>query len=282
MHSNLNLIQPPLPYPFSLQTHHQTRTLPTPKHPPPPTVAAAATAAVDRRSPSQWIDLLRYQTQSSSFHDAIATYSAMLAAAAPPDNFAFPAVLKAATAVHDLSLGKQLHAHVFKFGHASTVAVANTLVNLYGKCGDLAAARRVFDEIPERDHVSWNSMIATMCRFGEWEMSLHLFRLMLSENVESTSFTLVSVAHACSHVQGGTRLGKQVHAYTLRNDDLRTYVNNALVTMYARLGRVGDAKTLFDVFDELEQGTTQKLVRYNIMKHLQLMDTEHCFGEGDY
>ncbi|QCE13214.1 pentatricopeptide repeat-containing protein At3g57430, chloroplastic [Vigna unguiculata] len=247
MHSNLNLIQPPLPYPFSLQTHHQTRTLPTPKHPPPPT--ATATAAVERRSPSQWIDLLRHQTQSSSFHDAIATYAAMLAAAAPPDNFAFPAVLKAATAVHDLSLGKQIHAHVFKFGHASSVAVANTLVNLYGKCGDLAGARRVFDEIPERDQVSWNSMIATMCRFEEWEMSLHLFRLMLSENVESTSFTLVSVAHACSHVQGGTRLGKQVHAYTLRNDNLRTYTNNALVTMYARLGRVSDAKALFDVFD---------------------------------
>lgn len=120
---------------------------------------------------------------------------------------------------------------------------------MYGKCGDLTAARQVFDDIPDRDHVSWNSMIATLCRFEEWELSLHLFRLMLSENVDPTSFTLVSVAHACSHVRGGVRLGKQVHAYTLRNGDLRTYTNNALVTMYARLGRVNDAKALFGVFD---------------------------------
>ncbi|KAG4956730.1 hypothetical protein AAZX31_15G149000 [Glycine max] len=240
MHSFLSLTQPPLPYPSSLQTHPLTLTLPTP----PPTT-------VERRSPSQWIDLLRSQTHSSSFRDAISTYAAMLAAPAPPDNFAFPAVLKAAAAVHDLCLGKQIHAHVFKFGHAppSSVAVANSLVNMYGKCGDLTAARQVFDEIPDRDHVSWNSMIATLCRFEEWELSLHLFRLMLSENVDPTSFTLVSVAHACSHVRGGVRLGKQVHAYTLRNGDLRTYTNNALVTMYARLGRVNDAKALFGVFD---------------------------------
>ncbi|XP_027354333.1 pentatricopeptide repeat-containing protein At3g57430, chloroplastic [Abrus precatorius] len=236
MHSHLSLTQLPLPYPSSLQNH------------PPPTATATATKPC---SPSQWIDLLRSQAQSSTtFRQAISTYAAMLAAAAPPDNFAFPAVLKAAAGVHDLNLGKQLHAHVFKFGHASSsVAVANSLVNMYGKCGDLDGACHVFDRISERDDVSWNSMIATLCRFGEWDLSLKLFRLMLSENVDPTSFTLVSVAHACSHVRGGVRLGKQVHAYALRNGDWRSYTNNALVTMYAKLGRVEDAKALFGVFD---------------------------------
>lgn len=93
-------------------------------------------------------------------------------------------------------------------------------------------------------------MIATLCRFEERELSLKLFRLMLSENADPTSFTLVSVAHACSHVRGGVRLGKQVHAFTLRNGDWRTYTNNALVTMYAKLGYINDAKALFEVFDD--------------------------------
>ncbi|KAK7303850.1 hypothetical protein RJT34_14767 [Clitoria ternatea] len=252
--SNLSLTntQLPLPYlPSILQTHTLTLTLSTPKHPPPLTATATATATpttptVNPRTPFEWIELLRSQTQSSAFRDAISTYATMLVAGVAPDKFAFPAILKATTAVHDLSLGKQIHAHVLKFGHAlSAPVVPNSLINMYGKCGDLVSARHVFDRIPDRDDVSWNSMIATLCRFEEWELSLHLFRLMLSENVATTSFSLVSVVHLCSHLRDGTRLGKQVHAYTLRKGELGTYTSNALIAMYAKLGRVDDAKTLF-------------------------------------
>ncbi|XP_061365706.1 pentatricopeptide repeat-containing protein At3g57430, chloroplastic [Gastrolobium bilobum] len=254
MSSNPSLTQLLLPYPYSLQTHRHSITIPITKHPSPPsstaTVTVTATAA-EPRSPSEWIDHLRYQTQSSTFREAISTYTNMVAAGAAPDNFAFPAVLKAVAGVHDLSLGKQIHAHVLKFGYgSSSVTVANSLVNMYGKCGDVEGAHKVFDRITERDHVSWNSMIANLCRFQEWEQSLQLFRLMLLENSEPTSFTLVSVAHACSNLRDGVRLGKQVHAYTLRNGDWRTFTNNALVTMYAKLGRVDDAKALFEVFDD--------------------------------
>ncbi|KAL5098052.1 hypothetical protein RYX36_002379 [Vicia faba] len=228
-----------LPYPSSLTPN---------KHLPPPS------AATEPRSPSAWIDQLRSQAQSaSSFHQAISTYANMLTAGVPPDNFAFPAVLKATAGIQDLNLGKQIHAHVFKFGQAlpsSVAAVPNSLVNMYGKCGDIHAARRVFDEISNRDDVSWNSMIAAACRFQDWELSLHLFRLMLLENVVPTSFTLVSVAHACSNLLNGLLLGKQVHAFMLRNGDWRTFTNNALVTMYAKLGRIHEAKALFDVFDD--------------------------------
>ncbi|XP_004487896.1 pentatricopeptide repeat-containing protein At3g57430, chloroplastic [Cicer arietinum] len=226
---------PLLPYPSANKHHH------------PPSTSA------EPHSPSAWIDRLRSQVQSSSFHQAISTYTNMVTAGVPPDNFAFPAVLKATAATQDLNLGKQIHGHVFKFGQAlpsSAAAVANSLVNMYGKCGDIDDARRVFDEISHRDDVSWNSMIAAACRFEKWELSIHLFRLMLLEHVGPTSFTLVSVAHACSNLRNGLLLGKQVHAFMLRNDDWRTFTNNALVTMYAKLGRVFEAKALFDVFDD--------------------------------
>ncbi|RYR44172.1 hypothetical protein Ahy_A08g040555 isoform B [Arachis hypogaea] len=174
----------------------------------------------------------------------------MIAAGASPDNFAFPSVLKSVAAVGDLDLGKQVHAHVVKFGYAGAVPVANSLVNMYGKCGDIHDSRRVFDKISDRDDISWNSMIAAACRFELWELSLQLFRSMMSDSVDPTSFTLVSIAHACSNIDDGLWFGKQVHAYGLRNHGLGTFTNNALVTMYAKLGRVDDAKALFDVFDD--------------------------------
>ncbi|KAL1300643.1 hypothetical protein HN51_045299 [Arachis hypogaea] len=222
-------------------------------HPPPPsatptTTTTAATVSEPHSSPS-WTDLLRSQAQASSFHEAISTYTAMIAAGASPDNFAFPSVLKSVAAVGDLDLGKQVHAHVVKFGYAGAVPVANSLVNMYGKCGDIHDSRQVFDKISDRDDISWNSMIAAACRFELWELSLQLFRSMLSDFVDPTSFTLVSIAHACSNIDDGLWFGKQVHAYGLRNHGLGPFTNNALVTMYAKLGRVDDAKALFDVFD---------------------------------
>ncbi|KAK7289991.1 hypothetical protein RIF29_04079 [Crotalaria pallida] len=235
MSSYLSVTQPlTLPSPTassSLQTHH------TPLSP-------TTTTTVS------WLHLLRSQTNSSSFHEAISTYTTMLSANAKPDTYSFPTVLKAVAGIHDLNLGKQLHAHVFKFGYGDACAtVANSLVNMYGKCGDIGGARNVFDRITERDHVSWNSMIAALCRFDEWEVALEVLRLMMEEDSEPTSFTLVSVAHACSNLRDGVWLGKQVHAYALRKGYWTTFVSNALVTMYAKLGRVDDAKALFEVFD---------------------------------
>ncbi|CAN0911800.1 Pentatricopeptide repeat-containing protein At3g57430, chloroplastic [Linum grandiflorum] len=122
-----------------------------------------------------------------------------------PNSFIFPAVLKAVASLQDLRLGKQIHAHAVKFGHGgvSVVSIANSLVNLYGKCGEVADARKAFDEITERDAVSWNSIISALCRDEEWEDALESFRLMLAENLELSSFTLVSAALACSNLDKG-------------------------------------------------------------------------------
>lgn len=177
----------------------------------------------------------------------------MILSGVSPDNSAFPAVLKAVTGLQDLSFGKQVHAHVIKYGYeSSSVTIANTLVNFYGKCGELDDVYKVFDRITERDLVSWNSLISAFCRSEEWDCALEAFRLMWSENLEPSSFTLVSLALACSklHKHEGLRLGKQVHAYSFRKCHSTTFTNNSLMTMYANLGRLNDAKILFDLFED--------------------------------
>lgn len=169
-----------------------------------------------------------------------------------PDNFAFPALLKAVADLHDVDLGKQVHAHVYKFGYGvDSVTVANTLVNLYRKCGDLGAVHKVFDRITERNQVSWNSMISSLCSFEKWEMALEAFRCMLDEDVEPSSFTLVSVAIACSNlrVSSGLLLGKQVHGYSLRKGELNSFMVNTLVAMYGKLGKLGSSKALLGSFE---------------------------------
>ncbi|XVE94313.1 hypothetical protein REPUB_Repub01dG0270300 [Reevesia pubescens] len=211
-----------------------------------------------------WTQSLRSNTRSNQFHQAILTYVNMTSSGIPPDHFAFPAVLKAVTALHDLALAQQIHAHVLKFGYAtSSVTVANTLVNVYGKCGDIWDVYKVFDRIPHshRDTVSWNSFISALCRFEDWHTALDAFRSMLLDNLEPSSFTLVSVAHACSNLprRDGLRLGKQLHGYSLRMGDIKTFTNNSLMAMYSKLGHLNHAKLLFELFEERD------LVSWNTM-----------------
>ncbi|CAL5401335.1 unnamed protein product [Camellia sinensis] len=207
----------------------------------------------ESRSTASWIEALRSQTRSNHFREAISTYIEMTMAGEKPNNFAFPAVLKAVTGIQDLNCGEQIHAASVKLGYSeSSVTVANTLINMYGKCGDIRDVFKVFDRIPQRDQVSWNSMISALCQFEEWELALEAFRMMQLDRVEPSSFTLVSVALACSNLskRDGLRLGKQVHGYGLRVDDQKTFTNNALMAMYAKLGRVDDSKAMFELYGD--------------------------------
>ncbi|KAI5659838.1 hypothetical protein M9H77_28631 [Catharanthus roseus] len=95
-------------------------------------------------------------------------------------------------------------------------------------------------------------MINALCKFEEWEMAIDAFRLMGLEGIESSSFTLVSMALVCSNLGGsdGLRLGKQVHGYSLRFNDRKTFTNNSLMAMYPKLGQVKDSEIVFEVFAE--------------------------------
>ncbi|XP_021730933.1 pentatricopeptide repeat-containing protein At3g57430, chloroplastic-like [Chenopodium quinoa] len=213
-------------------------------------------------SKHSWVETLRSQARSGLLLEAIATYISMLMAGVVADNFVFPAILKVAADLYDLNFGKQIHTQVFKLGYGSnSTTVDNTLVNMYGKCGDIRDARKVFDKMSERDQVSWNSIISALCRHEGWEDALEAFWVMQEENVEPSSFTLVSIVLVCGNlgVVDGLRLGKQVHGYSLRKGDVRTFIVNSLMAMYAKLGNVDYAKSLLYTFEERD------LVTWNTM-----------------
>ncbi|WCJ25623.1 Tetratricopeptide repeat (TPR)-like superfamily protein [Euphorbia peplus] len=228
----------PLPLPPNVSRKHNPNLISSP-------------VSHNSRSNASWVETLRFKTRSNLFQDAIFTYIQMLHSSVFPDNFAFPAVFKAVTATQNLNLGKQIHTQVIKHGYYDCVTTSNSLVHFYGKCGDLSEVYRVFDRMSERDLVSWNSLISGFCRCERWDLAIEAFRIvMLVLNLEPTSFTLVSMALVCSNLENGLRLGKELHGFTFRKGLWQTFSNNALMTMYAKLGRVDDAARLFDLFEE--------------------------------
>ncbi|KNA23285.1 hypothetical protein SOVF_026300 [Spinacia oleracea] len=260
MSSFTHFLSPTLhPLPSSSSTlssppSHQNRSLL--QHKPYATLTSSAPIpkpTSEIRSKHSWLETLRSQARSGLPLEAITTYISMLMEDVLPDNFVFPAILKVAADLYDLNFGKQIHTQVVKFGYGSkSTTVDNTLVNMYGKCGHIKAACKVFDAMSQRDQVSWNSIISVLCRHEEWEDALEAFWVMQRENVEPSSFTLVSIVSVCGKlgVIDGLRLGKQVHAYSLRKGDMSTFTINALMSMYAKLGKLDCAKFLLYTFED--------------------------------
>jgi pentatricopeptide repeat protein len=84
----------------------------------------------------------------------------------------FPFLLKSLSDFRDLKQGQCLHTHVIKLGHLNDIYVQNSLLDLYASCGHMGLCRRVFDEMPQRDVVSWTVLIMGYKNAGEYDDAL--------------------------------------------------------------------------------------------------------------
>lgn len=190
--------------------------------------------------------MIRGFTLKQSPHNALIVFEKMLENSVQPDEFTFPSVLKACSRLRALKEGKQIHAQVVKFGFGSKGFVENSLIHMYGNCGEIGVARLVFDEMPEKGLYSWNSMISGYTKSGYWEEVVHLFHSMLEMKVGFNEVTLVSVLTACGRL-GDLEMGEWIHEYIEANGlKGNSTLVTSLVDMYAKCGCVDTARRLFD------------------------------------
>lgn len=177
--------------------------------------------------------------------EAISLYVELVGFGILPDKFTFPFVLNACTKSSAFGEGVQVHGAIVKMGFDRDVFVENCLIHFYGECGDIVDGRRVFDEMSERNVVSWTSLICACARRDLPKEAVYLFFEMVEEGIKPNSVTMVCVISACAKLQN-LELGDRVCAYI---DELGMKANalmvNALVDMYMKCGAVDTAKQLF-------------------------------------
>lgn len=192
-----------------------------------------------------WNIILRGLAQSDAPEDAIAFYNKARGKGMEPDNLTFPFVVKACARVGALKEGKQMHNHVLKFGLLSDIFVSNSLIHLYAACGDLCCARCVFDEMPVKDVVSWNSLICGYSRCNRLKEVLRLFKLMHDAGVRADKVTMVKVVSACTRLGDWSMadcLVRYIEDYGIEVD---MYLGNTLIDYYGRRGQLQSAEKVF-------------------------------------
>ncbi|KAL4383744.1 hypothetical protein GQ457_15G006010 [Hibiscus cannabinus] len=177
------------------------------------------------------------------------------------DSFSFLFVLKACIKKPFSLEGKQLHAQLIKSGFYSIIHLQAALVNFYSALGNLLDAHHVFDEIPNKNIVSWTTLISAYVVNQKPQKAVELFREMQMLNVEADQVTLTVALSACADL-GALEMGEWIHAYVRRKPELEAdlSLNNAFINMYAKCGEIQTARKLFDSLGEKDVTTWTSMI----------------------
>ena len=183
------------------------------------------------------------------FSEAIDCYHRMMSEGLVADNFTYPLVLRACSGLSDVEQGRIIQKSIEfdqnRRGIIPNVYTQCAVVDMFAKCGSLREARRVFDDMPTRDLVSWGAIICGTMQSGDWYEALSLFRRMRWEGFWLDSVMVATVIPACGRL-GALESGISLHCCAVKSgvvDDL--CVSNALIDMYSKCGCTKVAYRLF-------------------------------------
>eukprot|EP01018_Ginkgo_biloba_P008730 Gb_35202 [translate_table: standard] len=202
---------------------------------------------ISERNEFSYSMMISGYVQNGHGEEALQLFSEVHRMGILPIQFNYASVLRACSVSSSLLRGQQLHGLIIRTGCEYDVFVGSALVDMYAKCGRMRDAHKVFGKMPERNVVSWTSMIAGYMQHGLSDKSLTLFRQMQQTVTKPDPFILGNVLRACGNLEAQEQ-GKQIHAHIIgAGFQAHVSVNNSLVFMYAKCGRIENARQVFDV-----------------------------------
>ncbi|KAL0908483.1 hypothetical protein M5K25_022980 [Dendrobium thyrsiflorum] len=195
---------------------------------------------------SSWNHVIRGLCLNSSSADAVAVFLEMRRREARPNELTYPFVIKSCAKLLDLCVGRQVHADSIKNAVGSVVYVGNTLMHLYGFCGEVHDARRMFDGMSHRTMISWNTILNVYVDSLMMEEAMKLFCKIMDSGLGLDQTTYIILLSASS-LMGSLGLGRWVHGQIIcREIEVSLKLGTALVHMYAKCGALDFASMKFE------------------------------------
>ncbi|KAK7349644.1 hypothetical protein VNO77_07166 [Canavalia gladiata] len=228
-----------------------------------------------------WNSMITGCVRRGLANDAIKLYREMEAEKVKPNEITMIGIVSSCSQLLDLNLGRQFHHYIKEHDLEVTPPLNNALMDMYVKCGDMLAARVLFDGMEHKTLVSWTTMVLGYARFGFLDIArellykipeksvvtwnaiisgcvqaknskeaLTLFHEMQISKIEPDKVTMINCLSACSQL-GALDVGIWIHHYIERHNlSLDVALGTALVDMYAKCGNIARA---LQVFQEIPQ-----------------------------
>ncbi|KAL5721964.1 hypothetical protein ACHQM5_005540 [Ranunculus cassubicifolius] len=224
------------------------------------------------RNMHSWNILISSYVQNSLFHESLRVFRRFLEMGLRPDHFTFPSVFKACGGVSGFEyVGCSLHGWTIKLGFSDQVIVGCSILDFYGKCGNLSDAYMLFVEMPDRDTVVWNSMISGLVRGGYCVEAMSCLREMLVKGRKMDSRTIPSILSACGR-EGYLMSGREIHGKVVKSVEYSgdVAIGNALIEMYGKCGSVDVSRNVF-----------KNMPRCNVITWTSLISCYGAHGKGE-
>ncbi|KAF5194439.1 Pentatricopeptide repeat-containing protein [Thalictrum thalictroides] len=156
--------------------------------------------SLKERNVVTWTVMIGGCAQFGDANEAMELFSHMLHGTTRPNAYTISCSLMACSRLGALRSGKEIHAYVMRNGFESVMSyVANCLIDMYSKCGNVDAAQIVFDKILNKNDVSWTSLMTGYGMHGRGEEALQVFDGMQRAGLVPDEITFLVVLYACSH-----------------------------------------------------------------------------------
>lgn len=210
-------------------------------------VARSLFVEMPSRDLGSWNAMISGYCQNGDADGAMSVLDSMRLEGMKMDSVTVCSLLPICAQSNDLTSGMLIHLYVVKHGLEFDVFVNNALINMYAKFGLLGIAWQVFDEMRERDLVSWNSIVAAYEQNDDPSTALQFFMKMQKNGFKSDILTLVSLAPVVGGM-GDFSNGKSVHGFVVRRGWMvqNVALGNAVMDMYAKLGFMDYAHRVFE------------------------------------
>ncbi|WJX17078.1 Pentatricopeptide repeat-containing protein [Trifolium repens] len=166
-----------------------------------------------------------------------------------PNDFTISCVLMASARLAALRFGRQIHAYVLRRSRidSDVLFVANCLIDMYSKSGDVDTAQVVFDNMSRRNTVSWTTLLTGYGMHGRGEDALRVFDEMRKVALVPDGITFLVVLYACSH-SGMADHGINLFYRMSKDFGVEPGAEHyaCMVDLLGRAGRLGDAMRLIN------------------------------------
>lgn len=143
--------------------------------------------------------IIGYAQKSNHSRNALDIFKEMTRMNQVIDKVALCSMLNICANIASLSLGRQIHTLAYKHQPCYDVAMGNALIDMYAKTGEIEEAKRAFDEMKEKNIISWTSLIAGYGKHGAGHKAIELYKKMECEGLKPNNVTFLSLLFACSH-----------------------------------------------------------------------------------
>ncbi|XP_039122477.1 pentatricopeptide repeat-containing protein At1g50270 [Dioscorea cayenensis subsp. rotundata] len=194
---------------------------------------------------SPWNAMISACSLLSCNSNAVDYYALMVREGVIPNQHTYPLLLKSMSGIESKNVNL-IHSHIVKLGFDCDPFVSNSLVACYAGVGDLESACEVFDEMPQRDRVSWIALVHGHIKCGLAGKGLSLFVQMKNDDVEIDEVTIATVLKGAGMV-GNVWFGRCIHGFYLESGRVKwdVYLGSALVDMYGKCDSCDDARKVF-------------------------------------